>query len=165
MADRTPARSPAPERPDDGPRHHALPDGGRVYIDRPLPFLVAHRSDDTAHSLARRVAAISPASILWPAGDGDAGVADCVRSVVARQLEDCPRLLVIGLHDLAGDDSLGEDSARLEPFRFTIGCSGDPRRWPGCASTCASPGSNAWTMPMPVPCPPGCPATTRARPG
>lgn len=126
MADRTPARSAAPDRSDDGPRHHVLPDGGRVYVDRPLPFLVAHRSDDTAHSLARRVAAISPASILWSAGDGDAGVADCVRSVVARQLEDCPRLLVVGLHDLAGDDSLDEDSARLEPFRFTIGCSRDP---------------------------------------
>lgn len=131
MADRTPERTPSGrahgEHGDgDWPRHHPLPDGGRVYIDRPLPFLVAHRSDGTPHSLARRVAAISPASLLWTAGEEDAVLADCVRGVVAAQLEQCPHLLVIGLHDLAGDDSLGEDSARLEPFRFAVGCSHDP---------------------------------------
>lgn len=108
------------------PFHQALPGGGRVYIDRPLPFLVAHRSDGTPYSLAQRVAAISPASITWPAGDADAKALDCMGEVASRQLEHSPRLLVAGLHDLRRDDSLGEDSARLEDFRFTIGASTDP---------------------------------------
>lgn len=119
-------RGPAPAGCDDAPRHETLPAGARVYVDRPLPFLVAHRSDDTEHSLARRVAAISPASILWPEHRAEAEVSACVRSVAVRQLEHCPRLLLIGLHDLPRDPSLGEDSARLEPFRFTIACSRDP---------------------------------------
>ena len=34
-------------------------ESGRVHIDRPLPFIVLHRSDDPEHSVARRVASNS----------------------------------------------------------------------------------------------------------
>lgn len=111
---------------DRGPFHQALPDSGRVYIDRPLPFLVIHRSDGTPHSLAQRIAAISPASMTWSAGeDADGAALDCIDAIAARQSADGPPLLLAGLHDIQEDDSLDEDSARLEDFRFLIGASDD----------------------------------------
>ena len=42
---------------------------GRVHIDRPLHFLVLHRSDDPEHSVARRVASNSPAYLVWSPED------------------------------------------------------------------------------------------------
>lgn len=108
-----------------GPFHRGLPDGGRVYIDRPQPFLVIHRSDGTPHSLAQRIAAISPASMTWSAGEADAAALECIDAIQARQPDDGPPLLLAGLHDIRQDDSLDEDSARLEEFRFVIGASPD----------------------------------------
>lgn len=107
------------------PFHLALPGGGRAYIDRPLPFLVIHRSDGRPHSLAARIAAISPSSLTWAAGEDDAAALDCIRRITVERARGGPAPLLAGLHDIHRDPSLAEDSARLEAFRFVIGASAD----------------------------------------
>ena len=105
---------------------HALPDGGRAYIDRPLPFLVLNRFDDDGLGIARRVATISASGIVWPdQADADHAAMETLRTVLASQRQAGQRFLVITLYDLPIDPSLDEASARLEPFRFVLGASAD----------------------------------------
>ncbi|MBB1471861.1 DUF1704 domain-containing protein [Luteimonas sp. MC1782] len=99
--------------------------GGRVHIDRPLPFLVLNRHADDAASIARRLATISAAHLVWPeGGDADAGAVTRLDAVLAHQVRDFPNYLLLWLHDLPRDASIAEDSTRLEPFRFTVSASG-----------------------------------------
>ena len=110
--------------------------GGRVHIDRPLPFLVLNRHPDVAFSLAQRVAAISPANLVWPADvAADRDALACLRDVLRRHREDAagaaagngpaPPFLLVSLHDLPQDATLDDESARLEAYRFTLAASGD----------------------------------------
>ena len=110
---------------EDGAYRQPLASGGRVFIDRPLPFLVVNRHPDVAFSLAQRAAAITPANLVWPDnGDADAEALDCVRTVLRRHGQDEPFLLV-SVHDLPQDTSLDDESARLEHYRFALGASAD----------------------------------------
>ncbi|MGY0504451.1 flavohemoglobin expression-modulating QEGLA motif protein [Luteimonas sp. e5] len=105
-----------------------LQHGGRVHLDRALPFVVLAHHGGEAFSLARRVASISAASVIWPRAGGDKADAEAealltqLRSMLA---DEFPRLLLIDLHDLPRDASLDEESPRLEPFRFTLAHSDD----------------------------------------
>ena len=127
-----------PPAPDLGGRdawRRRLRHGGRVHVDRPLPFLVLARHAGEPFSLARRVAAISASSLHWPAEGGEAAdnEARAHAAALLSQLEDdYPAFLLIDLHDLPRDAGLDEESPRLEPFRFRIGASKD------AAATCAA---------------------------
>lgn len=126
-----PAPHQQPPAPDLGGKNawrKRLEHGGRVHVDRRLPFIVLAHHGTEAFSLARRVAAISASSIVWPLQAGD--VADVEAMAHADALldllqKDYPRFLVIALHDLPRDASLDEESPRLEPFRFELGASLD----------------------------------------
>jgi uncharacterized protein (TIGR02421 family) len=119
-------KAPAPDFGGAGAYRRTFEAGGRVHIDRPLPFLVLNRHPDVAFSLAQRVAAISPSNVVWPedkAADTEAQA--CIRAVLEHQRRDFPRFLVVSLYDLPRDASLDEDSPRLEAFRFVLSASGD----------------------------------------
>lgn len=104
----------------------ALPDGGRAYIDRPLPFVVLNRYDAHGLGIARRVATISASGIVWPDQPAsDRAAMETLRSVLASQRQADRRFLVVILYDLPMDTSLDDASARLEPFRFVLGASDD----------------------------------------
>ncbi len=106
---------------------HPLPEGGRVYIDRPLPFLVLNRHEqgETA-GLARRVATICPSNVVWPArGEADRAAMEMLRRLMARQRTQGQQFLVVTLYDLPFDDSLDDESPRLEAFRYVISASAD----------------------------------------
>lgn len=122
---RTQAASPDPFG-SDAAWLRALPEGGRAYIDRPLPFLVLCRHADDAPGIARRIATISPANIVWPArDDADQHALETLRTVLARQRARGRRFLLVTLYDLPVDASLDDASTRLEPFRFVLGASAD----------------------------------------
>lgn len=106
----------------------ALPDGGRAYIDRPLPFLVLGRDDALdGLGLARRIATISPSNIAWPAHPGaESAALQTLRDVLGRQRGQQRRFLLLTLYDLPVDPRLDESSTRLEPFRFVLDASDDP---------------------------------------
>ena len=110
----------------DGAYRRPLDAGGRIHIDRPLPFLVVNRHPDVAFSLAQRVAAISPANLVWPEGeDADEDALACVRTVLAHHRGDDATgsgdgFLLVSLHDLPPDPSLDDESARLERSGLTV---------------------------------------------
>lgn len=118
-------KPPAPDIGGAAAYRRELPDGGRVYIDRPLPFLVLNRDPGSAISLARRVATITASNVVWPAGAGEDAAASAITDVLAALRRDFPSFLLASIHDLAADTSLGGESARLEPFRFVLGASAD----------------------------------------
>lgn len=127
----------------DGLYRRELGPGGRVHIDRPVPFLVVNRHPDIAFSLAQRVAAISPANLVWPEdprdgaparADADAAALDCLRSVLDSRREGgrAAPFLLVSLHDLPQDADLDDESSRLEHYRFELGASGDAAAAAAC---------------------------------
>ena len=120
-----------PPSPDLGGEHayrRVLADGGRVHVDRPLPFLLLARHPDAPFSLARRIASISAASVVWPEAGGepaDAGAGAEVTWLLDQLQGDYPHFLLVVLHDLPRDASLDEVSPRLEPFEFQLAASDD----------------------------------------
>lgn len=144
-----PVRTTGESLPGDGIYRRELGPGGRVHIDRPVPFLVVNRHPDLAFSLAHRVAAISPANLVWPAGtaDGCDGAADragadaddaalaCLQDVLDRDdvAAHGAGFLLVSLHDLPQDASLDDESSRLERYRFELGASSDD----AASATCA----------------------------
>lgn len=106
----------------------ALPEGGRAYIDRPLPFLVLGRDQARdGHSLAVRIATISPSNIAWPGvPPADAAALRTLQAVLRRQRAERRPFLLLTLYDLPVDPRLDESSTQLEPFRFVLGASADP---------------------------------------
>lgn len=120
---------PAPDIGGDNAYRERLDGGGRVHIDRPLPFLVLCRHEDSPFSLARRIASISAASVIWPTAGGkeaDASAQSMTASLMAELADDYPRFLLVSLRDLPRDASVHAESPQLEPFAFRIGASSDP---------------------------------------
>lgn len=105
-----------------------LPFGGRLHVDRPLPFLVIHRGDDSRRaSAARAVTTASPVYAVWPADAGaDALGYDLVEALGATLRPLLDRFLVVELHDLPTPETEAPDSPEPTPYRFRIGASDDP---------------------------------------
>ncbi len=120
-----------PPSPDLGGEHayrRALPEGGRVHVDRPMPFLLLARHPDAPFSLARRIASISAASVVWPEAGGEQSDADAGTEaawLLDHLQGDYPHFLLVVLHDLPRDASLDEVSPCLEPFEFVLAASDD----------------------------------------
>ncbi len=124
----TTQKPPSPDLDGEHAYRRALTFGGRVHVDRPLPFLLLARHPDAPFSLARRIASISAASVVWPKAGGDQADADAgteVEWLLDHLQEDYPHFLLVVLHDLPRDASLQEVSPRLEPFEFVVGASDD----------------------------------------
>ncbi len=98
---------------------------GRVHIDRPLHFLILHRTDDPEHSVARRVATNSPAYLVW-GPDDDLAAASALGVVVARMRDHFGHVLLVSLYD---DDvpETPDDTPFLPRFRAIIGPGDDAR--------------------------------------
>ncbi|MEO5628649.1 MAG: tyrosine/phenylalanine carboxypeptidase domain-containing protein, partial [Thermomonas sp.] len=129
MNSETPAQQPpSPDLNGEHAYRRALPDGGRVHMDRPLPFLTLAQHPDAPFSLARRVASISAASVVWPQAGGepaDTGAGREVASLLQHLQGDYPRFLLVLLRDVPRDASLHEESPQLEPFEFVLSASSD----------------------------------------
>lgn len=105
---------------------------GRVHIDRPLHFLVLHRSADPSSSVARRVATNSPAYLVW-APDDDLAAASALRVVVASMREHFGHVLIVSLFDQELVSQAPDDAPFLPRFSAIVGpgddelanCAGD----------------------------------------
>ncbi len=71
---------------------------GRVHLDRWLPFLIVHRGDGGATSLARRIALNGPAYLVWDEGDDLAALA-ALETVAEQMTAHSGALLVITVAD------------------------------------------------------------------
>lgn len=132
MADR-PSRSEAADEAgisfDDGKAFRSkLDHGGRAHVDRPLPFIVLNRFDkNDADSLARRVATLSSAYVVWPSNaECDQDALATIGAIAERLREGHRRILLLSVYDLPSDPSLDEEAPRLERFVFRLSATDDP---------------------------------------
>src|SRR5687767_4091837 len=98
---------------------------GRAHLDRWLPFVVLHRSEDSQGGIARRVAIHSPAYLIWsPEDDGSAEQAlAAIAGVLGARFG---RILLIEVEDETWQPP-EEGSQALPPFEFRISASGGAR--------------------------------------
>ncbi len=106
-----------------GPSRLRLEGGGRAHVDRALPFLILNRGG-AADSLAARVAATSPAYVVWP-GPGDDQALEAIEQIALLAHAEHRRLLLVSLYDLARDVSLDPDQPKLEAFTARLSASPD----------------------------------------
>ena len=97
-------------------------ESGRVHIDRWLPFLVLHRTDEPEESIGRRVATNSPAYMIWSSKD-DAEAQGALEILLPRLGEELGPILVIEIHDAPAEPQK-EDSPKLPEFVLQLSSSG-----------------------------------------
>jgi uncharacterized protein (TIGR02421 family) len=111
--------------PEFGPRgelRQTIGRSGRAHLDRWLPFLVLHRSDDPANGIARRVAVNSPGYLIWsPEEDEEAAAA--LRAITAALRDRLGAILLISVEDAAWQEQ-PEDAPELPPFVVQVGAAG-----------------------------------------
>lgn len=115
----------APEFGKRGELRQAVGKGGRVHLDRWLPFIVLHRSPDPSSSIARKVAVNSPAYLIWSPED-DRGAERAFAAVAAAMHEQFGCILVLEIED-AEWEPVPEGSQKLPAFDIRAGASGGPR--------------------------------------
>ncbi|HET7317426.1 MAG TPA: tyrosine/phenylalanine carboxypeptidase domain-containing protein [Sphingomicrobium sp.] len=109
-----------------GPRgelRESFAKSGRVHIDRWLPFLVLHRSDDGEDSISRRVALNSPAYLFWSSSD-DAEAEAALDLIVDRLKDELGPVLLIELTDAPAEQHR-KDSPKLPALDVGIAASAD----------------------------------------
>lgn len=114
-----------PEFSETGALRQPVGETGRAHIDRPLFFLVLHRSADPETSIARHVAITSPAYLVW-GPDDDHAAASALHAIVAAMRERFGRILLVSLYDQDPPPPAAEDTPHLPPFTALIGPGDDP---------------------------------------
>lgn len=89
---------------------------GRIHIDRWLPFLVLHCSDQPEQSIGRRVAVNSAAYLVWSPKE-QAEARSALDAVLPRLRERLGRILLIDIHDAVVEPQK-EDSPQLPAFNL-----------------------------------------------
>ena len=115
-------RRPKPFEPKFGPNgslRRQVGTGGRVHLDRWLPFLILHRGEPRPESLARRIAIESPSYIVWAPDDDDESL-ERVEAVAGAMAAEAGRLLVISLDDRSAEYEK-EGSQALPDFVAQLG--------------------------------------------
>lgn len=102
-----------------------LPHGGRVHIDRPLPFLVFHRrAFGRPVSAARGIATASPVYAVWPdETEADAFGRDLIARLGRTLKKRLGAFLAVELYDLPLPEPRKADAATPIPHLYEIGCS------------------------------------------
>ena len=123
--------APVPFEPQFGPTgalRQAVGASGRAHLDRWLPFLILHRSDEPETSLARRIAVDSSAYLVWSPSDDLAALSALEALASAVSARD-GRLLVVTLADQPVEFHR-EGSQDLPPFvaQIAAGDQGDVGR-------------------------------------
>jgi len=99
-----------------------LPGGGRLHIDRPLPFLCIHIAEDGAEPVARDVAQANASYLVAPHSDTALIVVEAIE-VALRKKFGVFTLFDIG--ELKQDRFLTDDAPYLPPFEIAIWASSD----------------------------------------
>ena len=106
-----------------------LPAGGRIHVDRLLPFVVIHRRRRTrSASAALGVASASPVYAVWPMkAEGDAFAYDLIETLNRTLYQALGLFLVVELYDLPVPETEKADSVDPTPYRFQVGASDHPQ--------------------------------------
>ena len=94
-----------------------LPGGGRVHIDRPLPFLCVHASDGVAESAALDVATAHASYLIAPELAAARRMIDAIGRAMLRRYG---AFMVVEVGELERDRLLADDSPYLPPFEIML---------------------------------------------
>lgn len=99
-----------------------LPGGGRLHIDRPLPFLCVHIAEDGAEPTARDVAQANASYLIAPHAAPAIAVIDAVVDTLEERFG---AFLLLDIGELSQDRFLTDDAPFLPPFEVSIWSSAD----------------------------------------
>jgi uncharacterized protein (TIGR02421 family) len=102
---------------DDEAVRRNLPAGGRIHIDRPLPFLCVHAWDGETESAALEIATANASYLIAP---GLAAVSSIVNAVGRAMLRRHGAFLVVEVGELERDRLLPANSPYLPPFEILL---------------------------------------------
>ena len=94
-----------------------LPDGGRIHVDRPLPFICLHLLRDEPRAFAAEQLCTAQAAHVLARSEGDAAVARDFARLMAAEFGAC---LVVEVYELDEDRAFKDDSAELPPFDVAL---------------------------------------------
>lgn len=94
-----------------------LPSGGRLHIDRPLPFLCIHIAEDDAEPVARDIAQANASYLTAPLWDQARAIIEAVTSALKEKFGAC---IVFDIGELSQDRFLTDDAPFLPPFEISI---------------------------------------------
>ncbi|TCL63232.1 flavohemoglobin expression-modulating QEGLA motif protein [Rhizobium sp. BK251] len=99
-----------------------LPSGGRLHIDRPLPFLCIHIASDDAEPVARDIAQANASYLTAPLWDQTRAIIEAVTIALKERFGVC---IVFDIGELSQDRFLTDDAPFLAPFEISIWSSPD----------------------------------------
>jgi uncharacterized protein (TIGR02421 family) len=108
-----------------GPRgqlRESFATSGRIHIDRWLPFLVLHRSEQPKESISRAIALNSPAYLVWSPED-DAEAESALDLIVERLRDELGPILIVELTN-SPTEVRAKDSPTLPALSVAIAASG-----------------------------------------
>lgn len=98
-----------------------LPDGGRLHVDRPLPFLCTYEMPGHEAEAALEIAVSNASYLIAPDLDRMAPLIDAIALSLARQFGG---FFVVRVGELPDDDLLADDSPYLVPFEMSVRTTG-----------------------------------------
>lgn len=110
-------------------------EGGRLHMDRPLPFLCLHIGDADEHPVAHELAA-SHASYLLAGNAEEAAL--LVKPIAIAMRKRFDTFLVLDIDELQRDRLISEDAPFLQPFEVTLSATGEPSSKEGVRAFLAS---------------------------
>ncbi|MGY5810201.1 flavohemoglobin expression-modulating QEGLA motif protein [Rhizobium sp. LEGMi198b] len=99
-----------------------LPGGGRLHIDRPLPFLCVHIAKEGAEPTARDVAQANASYLVAPHAAAAIPVIEAVASILEERFG---AFMLLDVGELSQDKFLTDDAPFLPPFEVSIWSSAD----------------------------------------
>ena len=100
-----------------------LPDGGRIHVDRPLPFICWHLLRDDPRAFAAEQLCTAQAAHVLAKSGSDAAVARDFAHLMADEFGAC---LVVEIFELAEDRAFKDDSPELPPFDVVLNHNASP---------------------------------------
>lgn len=102
-----------------------LPSGGRLHIDRPLPFLCIHIANDGVEPVARDIAQANASYLIAPRWNEALALVEAVTAGLKEKFGAC---IVFDIGELSQDRFLTDDAPFLPPFEVSIWSSPDARK-------------------------------------
>ncbi|MDS7594357.1 flavohemoglobin expression-modulating QEGLA motif protein [Agrobacterium tumefaciens] len=99
-----------------------LPGGGRLHIDRPLPFLCVHIAEDGGEPVARDIARANASYLIAPHAAPAMVVIEAISAVLRQRFG---AFVLFDIGELTQDRFLTDDAPFLPPFEIALWASGD----------------------------------------
>ncbi len=98
-------------------------EGGRLHVDRPLPFLCLHIGDADEHPVAHEMAASQASYLLTRNADEAALIIKPIATAMGKRFG---TFLLLDIDELQRDRLISEDAPFLQPFEVTLSATGEP---------------------------------------